>query len=123
MIEVAQKFQELLVGREAPIGVQPETLRRGPADHAVDRRDLAEIALEGALAEPISPHGLRAGFVTTAYRNGVPDDEIMGSYAPSKPDHHAQLCTAGQAQPDESGREAWALTLCNLSGATGPHGL
>jgi integrase len=28
--------------------------------------------------EPISPHGLRAGFVTTAYRNGVPDEEIMG---------------------------------------------
>ncbi|HME26202.1 MAG TPA: hypothetical protein VKI44_33555 [Acetobacteraceae bacterium] len=23
-------------------------------------------------------HGLRAGFVTTAYRNGVPDEEIMG---------------------------------------------
>lgn len=28
--------------------------------------------------EPVSPHGLRAGFVTTAYRNGVPDEEIMG---------------------------------------------
>ena len=28
--------------------------------------------------EPISPHGLRAGFVTSAYRNGVPDEEIMG---------------------------------------------
>ena len=30
------------------------------------------------VAEPVSPHGLRAGFVTTAYRNGVPDEEIMG---------------------------------------------
>ena len=29
-------------------------------------------------AEPVSPHGLRAGFVTAAYRNGVPDEEIMG---------------------------------------------
>ena len=28
--------------------------------------------------EPVSPHGLRAGFVTTAHRNGVPDEEIMG---------------------------------------------
>ncbi len=28
--------------------------------------------------EPITPHGLRAGFVTTAYKNGVPDEEIMG---------------------------------------------
>jgi integrase len=34
--------------------------------------------LKGTLAEPVSPHGLRAGFVTTAYRNGVPDEEIMG---------------------------------------------
>ena len=28
--------------------------------------------------EPVSPHGLRAGFVTAAYRNNVPDEEIMG---------------------------------------------
>ena len=28
-------------------------------------------------AEPVSPHGLRAGFVTAAYRNGVPDERIM----------------------------------------------
>ena len=34
--------------------------------------------VNGTLAEPISPHGLRAGFVTTAYCNGVPDEEIMG---------------------------------------------
>jgi integrase len=34
--------------------------------------------LKGSLVEPFSPHGLRAGFVTTAYRNGVPDEEIMG---------------------------------------------
>ena len=38
----------------------------------------AEAGLKGTLAEPVSPHGLRAGFVTTAYRNGVPDEEIMG---------------------------------------------
>lgn len=34
--------------------------------------------VSGAWDEPVSPHGLRAGFVTTAYRNGVPDEEIMG---------------------------------------------
>ncbi len=34
--------------------------------------------IKGTIAEPISPHGLRAGFVTTAYRNGVSDEEIMG---------------------------------------------
>ena len=38
----------------------------------------AQAGLKGTLSEPISPHGLRAGFVTTAYRNGVPDEEIMG---------------------------------------------
>ncbi len=34
---------------------------------------------KGTLAEPVSPHGLRAGFVTTANRNGVPDEGIMGN--------------------------------------------
>ena len=42
------------------------------------RRCAAAAGVEGSLAEPISPHGLRAGFVTTAYRNGVLDEEIMG---------------------------------------------
>jgi integrase len=42
------------------------------------RKRAAKADLKGTLAEPVSPHGLRAGFVTTAYRNGVPDEEIMG---------------------------------------------
>ena len=42
------------------------------------RRRAAQAGVKGTLAEPVSPHGLRAGFVTTAYRNGVPDEEIMG---------------------------------------------
>jgi integrase len=33
---------------------------------------------KGKWSEPVSPHSMRAGFVTTAYRNGVPDEEIMG---------------------------------------------
>ena len=37
-----------------------------------------QAGIKGTLAEPVSPHGLRAGFVTTAYRAGVPDEEIMG---------------------------------------------
>ncbi len=41
-------------------------------------RRAAEAGIKGTLSEPISPHGLRAGFVTTAYRNGVSDEEIMG---------------------------------------------
>lgn len=38
----------------------------------------ARAGLKGTLGAPVTPHGLRAGFVTTAYRNGVPDEEIMG---------------------------------------------
>ncbi len=30
------------------------------------------------LAEPVSPNGLGAGVVKAAYRNGVPDGEIIG---------------------------------------------
>jgi integrase len=41
-------------------------------------RRAVQAGVKGSLAEPVSPHGLRAGFVTTAYRNGVPDEEIMG---------------------------------------------
>jgi len=41
-------------------------------------RRAANAGIKGTLAEPVSPHGLRAGFVTTAYGNGVPDEEIMG---------------------------------------------
>lgn len=38
----------------------------------------AQAGIASTWAEPISPHGLRAGFVTATYRNGVPDEEIMG---------------------------------------------
>jgi integrase len=38
----------------------------------------AQAGIERTWSEPVTPHGLRAGFVTTAYRNGVPDEEIMG---------------------------------------------
>lgn len=41
-------------------------------------RRAAQAGIKGTLAEPVSPHGLRAGFVTAAYRNGVADEEIMG---------------------------------------------
>ena len=41
-------------------------------------RRAALAGVKGSLAEPVSPHGLRAGFVTTAYQNGVSDEEIMG---------------------------------------------
>ena len=35
--------------------------------------------MRSTLAEPVSPHGLRAGFVTTAYLGQrAPDEEIMG---------------------------------------------
>ena len=37
----------------------------------------ATAGIAGTWAKPITPHGLWAGFVTTAYRNGVSDEEIM----------------------------------------------
>jgi integrase len=50
-----------------PDAVRPILLKRA-----------ALAGIEGTLLEPITPHGMRAGFITTAYRNGVPDEEIMG---------------------------------------------
>ena len=41
-------------------------------------RRAQEAGLKGTLREPISPHGLRAGFITTAYDHQVPDEQIMG---------------------------------------------
>jgi integrase len=38
----------------------------------------AQAGLKGDWSEPISPHSMRAGFITTAYGNGVADEEIMG---------------------------------------------
>ncbi len=37
----------------------------------------ARAGIVGTELEPISPHGLRAGFITTAYGNGVRDEKIM----------------------------------------------
>ena len=42
------------------------------------KKRAAQAGLVGSIWEPITPHGLRAGFVTTAYKNGVSDEEIMG---------------------------------------------
>ena len=50
----------------------------GDAVRQVLLRRAAIAGINGTLAEPVSPHGLRAGFVTTAYRAGVSDEEIMG---------------------------------------------
>ncbi len=55
-------------------------LKRGMTPDAVRQillRRAAMTGLKGTRRQPISPHGLRAGFVTTAYRNGVRDEEIM----------------------------------------------
>ena len=41
-------------------------------------RRAAAAGIKGTRLEPVTPHGMRAGFVTTAYRNGVPDEEIVG---------------------------------------------
>ena len=42
------------------------------------KKRAAQAKITGTIWEPVTPHGMRAGFVTTAYKNGVPDEEIMG---------------------------------------------
>ncbi len=77
--------------------LQNAGIERGPVFRAITRHETvrasalsgeavrlivlkrAQLAgVKGSRLEPISPHGLRAGFVTAAYRNNVPDEEIMG---------------------------------------------
>lgn len=53
-------------------GLHPDAVRQ------VLTKRAAAAGIKGTLFEPITPHGMRAGFITTAYRNGVPDEEIMG---------------------------------------------
>jgi hypothetical protein len=72
-------------GVVVPIGFNPprrstvETARlSADAVRQILLKRAGHAGVKGSLAEPITPHGLRAGFVTTAYRNGVPDEEIMG---------------------------------------------
>ena len=50
----------------------------GEAVRLIVARHARAAGLEATRLEPVSPHGLRAGFITTAYRNGVGDEEIMG---------------------------------------------
>ena len=50
----------------------------GEAIRLILRRRAAAAGVVGTSLEPVSPHGLRAGFVTEAYRAGVPDEAIMG---------------------------------------------
>jgi integrase len=65
--------------RKVNRGGKVETGRLSPdAVRQILRKRAAAAGIEGTWSEPVTPHGLRAGFVTTAYRNGVPDEEIMG---------------------------------------------
>lgn len=57
--------------------VEPARLTAGAVRQILLKR-ASQAGIANNWAEPISPHGLRAGFVTAAYRNGVPDEEIMG---------------------------------------------
>ena len=62
------------VGRGDKVGKR--ALSRDGVRQILHKR-AAAAGLVGTLREPISPHGLRAGFITTAYRSGVGDEEIM----------------------------------------------
>jgi integrase len=71
-IKAGPLFRKVNRGGKAEAGrLTPDAVRQ------ILLKRAALAGLKGTLAEPISPHGMRAGFVTTAYRNGVPDEEIM----------------------------------------------
>ena len=72
-------------------------IEQGPAFRAVTRHNTIRAAalsgeavrlivlkharlagIKGSRLEPVSPHGLRAGFVISAFRANIPDEEIMG---------------------------------------------
>jgi integrase len=55
-----------------PARLHPDAVRQ------ILRKRAAQAGIKGTLFEPVTPHGMRAGFVTTAYQNGVPEEEIMG---------------------------------------------
>ena len=59
-------------GTVGPNRLHPDAVRQ------ILRRRAAQAGVKGTLMEPVTPHGMRAGFVTTAYKAGVPDEEIMG---------------------------------------------
>jgi integrase len=49
----------------------------GDAVRQILLKRATQAGIKGSRLESVSPHGMRAGFVTTAYRNGVADEEIM----------------------------------------------
>ncbi|WP_431272875.1 hypothetical protein [Dankookia sp. P2] len=73
-------------------GLDPACGLSGEAIRLILRRRAAAAGITGTALEPISPHGLRAGFVTEAYRAGVPDEAIMGQYPAPRPGLDAPLC-------------------------------
>ena len=58
-------------GRVHTVRLDPDGVRQ------ILKKRAAQANIFGTIWEPITPHGMRAGFVTTAYKNGVPDEEIM----------------------------------------------
>jgi integrase len=38
----------------------------------------SQAGITGIIWEPVTPHGTRAGLLTTAYKHGVPNEEIVG---------------------------------------------
>jgi hypothetical protein len=51
--------------------------KRFSSSPVLKKRALQE-NISGTIWEPITPPGMRAGFVKTAYKSGVSDEEIMG---------------------------------------------
>ena len=65
----------------------------GEGVRLVLRRRAEQAGVEGSWLEPVSPHGLHAGFVTQATKAGLPDEAIMAHTRHRDAKRHRQLGT------------------------------
>jgi hypothetical protein len=84
--ELTAEGMRLLIARSKPdkegAGAEIGISLVGRLDPDVVRQILKERAsqagITGTIWEPVTLHSMQAGFVTTAYKNGVPDEKVMG---------------------------------------------
>jgi hypothetical protein len=69
----------------------------------------SQAGITGIIWEPVTPHGTRAGFLTTAYKHGVPNEENRGANPPSESDDNARLRATRQARHQKPGLQSRAL--------------
>ena len=106
-IKAGPLFRKINRGRRGSEKVRLST----DAVRQILKKRAEQAGLKGKWSEPLSPHSLRAGFVTTAYRNGVPDEEIMGhTRHRSLTNTMRSYVRRAKLQWRQVQRESWTLT-------------